>query len=104
MVSIAEAAEQYESSRTKNIAELESVSTSLELVEDNFEFTDRDGNIKNIKQEVVVIDDVKYRVPASVKQQLKVLLEDNPKLTKFKVKKTGTTKDDTRYQCIPLGS
>lgn len=103
MVSLGEAAKEYESSKTKNIAELNSVSTELELVEDEFEFTDnKTGNTKTVKQEVVIIDDVKYRVPASVKQQLKVLLEDNPNLKKFKVKKTGTTKDDTRYQCIPL--
>lgn len=103
MVSIADAAKEYEASTTKNIADLDSVSTSLELVEDEFEFTDRQtGQQKKVQQEVVVIDDIKYRVPASVKQQLKVLLEDNPNLKKFKVKKTGTTKDDTRYQCIPL--
>jgi len=29
-------------------------------------------------------------------------MEDNPKLKFFKVKKSGTTKDDTRYQVIPL--
>ena len=102
MATIGESAKAYEgSSKTKNIADLEKVSTDLQLVEDSFEFT-KDGVTKTVKQEVIEMNDEKYRVPVTVKQQLKVILEDNPALKFFKVKKTGTTKDDTRYQVIPL--
>ena len=102
MTSIGDAAKEYVgSTKTKNIADLDKVSTDLELVEDSFEFT-KDGETKTVKQEVIEIGEEKYRVPVTVKQQLKVILEDNPSLKFFKVKKTGTTKDDTRYQCIPL--
>lgn len=102
MATIGESAKDYVgSSKTGNIADLEKVSTDLELVEDSFEFT-KDNVTKTIKQEVIEIDGEKYRVPVTVKQQLKVILEDNPTLKFFKVKKTGTTKDDTRYQVIPL--
>ena len=88
---------------TKNIADLPSVSVDLDLEDDEFEFTDKKtGEIKSVKQKVIVLNDEKYRVPTSVIQQLKILLEDNPKLVKFKVKKSGSTKDDTRYQVIPL--
>ena len=99
---IGEAADEYQpSTKTMNIADLDRVSIDLQIVEDTFEFTKGDET-KTVTQEVIVIEDVKYRIPVTVKQQLKVLMEDNPKLKFFKVKKSGTTKDDTRYQVIPL--
>ena len=82
---------------------MDKVSTDLELVSDEFEFTDRTTGLpKKVTQEVVIIDDIKYRCPVTVKQQLKVILEDNPELKFFKVKKTGEGKDNTKYQVIPL--
>ena len=102
MVTIADAAKAYESTSTKNISELNEVSTELELKDDEFEFTDADGNIKKVQQKITIVNDENYRVPVSVIQQLKVMIEDNPKLTKFKVKKTGEGKDNTRYTVIPL--
>jgi len=102
MATIGEAADEYQAStKTMNIADLDRVSIDLQIVEDSFEFTKGDET-KTVTQEVIVIEDVKYRIPVTVKQQLKVLMEDNPKLKFFKVKKSGTTKDDTRYQVIPL--
>jgi len=101
MATIGEAADNYQAStKTMNIADLERVSIDLQIVEDSFEFTKGDET-KIVTQEVIVIEDIKYRVPVTVKQQLKVLLEDNPNMKFFKVKKSGTTKDDTRYQVIP---
>ena len=101
---IGEASKEYVgSSKTKNIADLEKVSTDLELVKDSFEFT-KDGVTKTVEQEVIVIGEDKFRVPVTCKQQLRVILEDNPNLKFFKVKKNGTTKDDTRYMVIPLMS
>jgi len=101
MANITEYAKDYvQTSATKNIADLPKVSTDLELLEDSFEFT-KDGVTKTVDQLVVVVDEEQYRVPKSVIQQLKVLVEDNPGLKTFKVKKSGTTKDDTRYQVIP---
>ena len=104
MSKIGEFAKGYEPiAATKNIADLSEVSTDLDLVDDEFEFTDKATyKPKVVKQKVLVLNDEKYRVPVSVIQQLKVLLEDKPELKKFKVKKSGSTKDDTRYQVIPL--
>ena len=103
MTKISDYAKDYEPQQTtKNIADLSEVKTDLELVDDEFEFTDKDGHTKAVKQKVIVVNGEQYRVPVSVIQQLKVIIEDNPKLTKFKVKKTGSTKDDTRYTVIPL--
>jgi hypothetical protein len=102
MAKLSEAAKRYEStSKTKNIADLDKVSTDLELVRDTFEF-EKDGQTKTVQQQVIEVEGEKFRVPVTVIQQLKVILEDNPELKNFKVKKSGTTKDDTRYQVIPL--
>lgn len=97
-----EEAEAYEpAAKTKNIAELAEVSTDLKTEDDSFTFTEGDKE-KTVKQKVVVIDGEKYRVPLSVIGSLKVILEDNPNLKKFKVKKTGEGKDGTKYTVIPL--
>jgi len=102
MATLGEAADEYKpSTKTMNIADLNKVSIDLQVEIDTFEFTKGDET-KTVEQEVIVIDEVKYRVPVTVKQQLKVLMEDNPDLKFFKVKKSGTNKDDTRYQVIPL--
>ena len=88
---------------TKNIADLNEVSTDLQLEDDEFELIDDvTKQPKVVKQKVIHIDGEKYRVPVSVIQQLKIILKDNPTIKKFKVKKSGTTKADTRYQVIPL--
>jgi len=86
--------------KTKNIADLPEVSTELELVDDSYEVDDN-GKTKVIEQKIVEINGERYRVPNSVFQQLKVMLEDNPTLKRFKVKKTGVGME-TRYTVIPL--
>ena len=104
MSKISEYAKGYEPiATTKNIADLKEVSVDLELEDDEFEFEDKiTHQVKTIKQKIVVVAGESYRVPTSVIQQLKIILEDNPNIKKFKVKRSGSTKDDTRYQVIPL--
>ena len=104
MATLNEYAKGYEPlAKTKNIADLKEVSTDIELEDDEFEVTDKaTKQAKTVKQKVITVSGEKYRVPNSVIQQLKVILEDNPGCKKFKVKKSGTTIDDTRYQVIPL--
>ena len=101
MAKLKEVAEAYESNQTKNIAELEVISVDLEVEDDEFEVEDEKGQSKIVKQKVAIINKERYRVPNSVLKQLKVLLEDNPNLTKFKVKKTGIGLN-TDYTVIPL--
>lgn len=105
MSKINEFAKDYiQKATTKNIADLPEVSTDLEILDDEFELTDKTTKqVKTVKQKIVNVNGENYRVPISVIQQLKVILEDNPVLRRFKVKKSGSTKDDTRYQVIPLG-
>jgi len=104
MAKLNEFAQSYEPiATTKNIADLSEVSTDLDLEDDSFEFTDKTtGKPKSVSQKVITVNNEQYRVPVSVIQQLKILLEDNPNLKKFKVKKSGSTKDDTKYLVIPL--
>lgn len=102
MSKINEFAKDYQSKTTKNIIDLPEVSTDLELIDDEFETTDKKtGNVKVVKQKVVSINGENYRVPNSVFQQLKVILDDNPTLKKFKVRASGQGME-TRYQVIPL--
>lgn len=101
-ITIKEEAEMYQPQQTKNISELKEVSVDLMLEDDEFEFEDiKTGKMKTIKQRVLILNGQKYRMPVSVLKQLKVHLEENPHLDKFKVKKTGTGLD-TEYTLIPL--
>jgi hypothetical protein len=97
MKTIKDEAKAYEPKQvTKNISELQSVSTDLVLEDDSFEY---EG--KEVKQKVVVVNGERYRMPVSVLRDLKVILDDNPNLKAFKVKKTGQQME-TRYTVIPL--
>jgi len=87
----------YESKSVGNIADLPKVTTALK-VEDR-EGTNDEG--KTFQYKVIVVDGQEYRVPASVLKSLKAILDDNPELQEFKVKKSGTGMN-TEYTVIPL--
>ena len=96
--SLKEEAQAYETpAMTKNIVELPQVSTNL-IVETE---THKNKEGEEFTVKTISVNGQKYRVPNSVLNQVKVLLEDNPKLENFKVKKTGTGLD-TSYIVIPL--
>ena len=101
MAKLIDEAKAYESKQTKNIADLDVVSVDLDVEDDEFETEDEKGNLKVVKQKVAIINKERYRVPNSVLKQLKVLLEDNSNMKKFKVKKTGQGLN-TDYTVIPL--
>lgn len=92
MAKLSEVAKAYEPKQVNNIAELESVSTELdvkEAVDVEFPYS------------YVEVENQRYKVPASVLGSLKSILEENPALKKFKVKKAGEGMN-TRYTVIPL--
>jgi hypothetical protein len=96
------AKEHISTATTKLITDLPEVLVDMELVDDSFEFTDKiTGETKTVNQKVIMIEDEKFRVPTSVIQQLKIHLEDNPTMKKFKVRSSGSGMD-TRYTVIPL--
>ena len=91
-------AEDYQPTKVKNISDLSRVDV------DNVVLTETksrdDGSSFTYK--FIVVDGEEYRVPNTVISALKEILEEKPKLKTFKVKRTGTTKEDTRYTVIPL--
>jgi len=101
MAKLIDEAKAYEPKQTLNIADLDEVSVDIETQDDEYDFEDEKGIMKTIKQKVVIIDNKKYRVPNSVLNQLKILIEDNPNLKKFKVKKSGQGLN-TDYTVIPI--
>ena len=97
MATLKETALQYEPAHTYNIADLDVVSTDLNVMYDSG--TDKEG--KPFSYGYIEVDGKQYRIPNSVIAQLNAILEENPKLTKFRVKKTGEGMQ-TRYTLIPL--
>jgi len=93
-----EEAQAYESQSVGNISELDKVST--DLVTEDREGKNDEGKPYNYK--VINVEGGFYRVPASVLKSLKAILEENPNLKSFKVKKVGTG-FNTEYTVIPLG-
>lgn len=97
MGSLKSEAQEYEQTKMKNIADLESVDIDNAIITEDRE--DKSGKAYTIRY--VTIDGVDYRVPISVIASLKEILKDKPKLKTFKVRKTG--KDlNTQYTIIPL--
>jgi len=93
MGTISEEAMGYESeAKINNISELEFIQTSAEVKEEK----DAEFPYKYFE-----IEGLRYKIPKSVLQNLKAILEENKDLKKFKVKKTGEGMD-TRYTVIPL--
>jgi len=97
MANIKEEAKGYVQKQTTNISELPSVSVDIEM--NDAEGTDGEG--KSFKYKFITIDGKEYRVPYIVLGQLKDILESNPNLKTFKVKRTGEGLK-TRYTVIPL--
>jgi hypothetical protein len=92
-----EVAQNYESSAIGNIADLQRVST--DLVMDTRSGINDKG--ETFVYKVAEFEGSWYRVPFTVLKSLKVILEDNPDLKFFKVKKSGVGLD-TNYTVIPL--
>lgn len=89
--------EEYESKVTDVISVLDKISVDLEIRKETF----TNDNDEEFTVNLVTIDEQDYRVPDSVLKQLKVHLEENPKLKFFKVKKEGEGLK-TSYTVIPI--
>jgi len=98
MATIKEAAQAYEPPKTLNIADLEKFPVDSEL---------KDGQGKDLSGVVftykyAVIDGKEYRIPGSVIGGIKGILQKVPDLKFVSVIRSGTGKDNTRYQVIPM--
>ena len=96
-MNLKEMSKAYEPPKTKNIADLEKIPTSVEVKTE--EFTKKDG--ETFEVDTIEVESGKYRVPKSVIAQLKQHLGAKPDLEFFKVSKTGSGLD-TEYTVIPL--
>jgi hypothetical protein len=92
MASIKEEAERYEPKQTLNIADLDRVDLSFPL--EPRTGTDKDG--KEFDYKVMVANGQEYRVPNTVLEEIKKMLDLKPDLKAVKVEKSGSGLS-TRY-------
>jgi hypothetical protein len=98
MASLKDSARDFVPKQTKNIADLDIVDINTEI---NHDGKGMDSEGETFTYSYLLLNGEEYRVPNSVIGQLKDLLEESPKLSKFKVKRTGEGLK-TRYTVIPL--
>lgn len=101
METLKEAAMAYKPKETLNIADLKEVPLNVPLEDKVI----NEGQPNEFVIIVAVIDEKEYRVPKTVLKSVQALLRDErtKNMKSFSVLKTGTTKDDTRYQVVPRG-
>jgi len=92
-----EEAQAYMPKQSKNIADLPQIEVTAPMKDG--EGVDKDGN--KFKYKFVDVNGEEYRVPGVVLGQIKDILESNPNMKTFKVKKSGKGLE-TRYTTIPL--
>lgn len=98
MATLKEYAKDFVPKQTKNIADLNEVSVDTQIYHDG-KGTDKNG--EDFSYSYILLNGEEYRVPGAVIGQLKDQMEANPKMTKFKVKKTGEGLK-TRYTVTPI--
>lgn len=98
MATLKEYAKDFVPKQTKNIADLQEVSIDVQIYHDG-KGTDKDG--EDFKYSYIKLNDEEYRIAGAVVGQLKDQIEANPKMTKFKVKRTGEGLK-TRYTVTPI--
>lgn len=82
----------------KNVSELEVVNISYPITEKK----GTDSNGVAFTYHVVEFNHEDYRIPKSMIAALKENLKVRPDLENFKIIRTGTTKDDTKYTFVGL--
>ena len=92
MAKLKEEAEKYEKKKVKNIADLDVVAIDLDVKEETK---------VEYPYKYVELEGERYRIPSSVLESLKAVLEEKPELKKVKVKKIGEGLD-SKYTVIPL--
>ena len=97
MVTLKEAAQNYEPTKTKNIAELEAVSVEQEIITE----TRKNNEGESYTISFVMINGFEYRVPKSVLEQLQEIQKEKPNLKTFKVSRKGEGMN-TKYTVIQL--
>ena len=97
MTNLRDTAKAYEPQKTKNIADLEAV--SLDVVIEDRKAKDKDG--KEFSYHVALVLGEEYRIPSSVLNDIKSIIQAKPTLKTVKVIKKGSGMN-TSYTVIPL--
>lgn len=92
MATLREEAQAYQPKQTLNIADLDRVDLSFPI--ENRTGTDKEG--KEFKYKVMVVNEIEYRTPWTVLEEIKKMLKLKPELTHVKVNQTGSGLN-TRY-------
>jgi len=100
MTTLKESALAYEPQQTLNIADLEVVPVDIEITEETHKKNDT-GEEFTVK--IIEINDKKYRVPSSVLEGMKVILQRLPKTTHVTVIKNGQGMN-TKYNVLPANT
>ena len=98
MTTIGDSAKVYEPKSMRNIADLETVRTDVEFVENEERMS---GEGEKYFVNYISIDKIEYRVPNTVLEQLKEILKAKPETKTFKVSKIGVGLN-TKYSVFPL--
>jgi hypothetical protein len=96
MSKLNELAQAYVPQQTLNISELDQIPVDVDVTVE--EHTDKEGEV--FKVNIATINNKKYRIPNSVIEGLKGLLNKMPNLKVFTVLKTGQGMG-TKYQVLP---
>ncbi len=97
MVTIKQDAMDYVPKQIKNITELEAVSVEQEIKTETRKNKDNEEYVVSY----IVISGEEYRIPNSVREQIKNILKEKSDLKTFKVTKTGENLN-TKYQVVQL--
>ena len=98
MARLRDAVKEYEPTvAVKVISDLDSVSLEIDMIPTVF----KQGEEDEYTQDIIIVDDVQYRVPKTVQAQLKTMIESDVKFDTFNVVRSGTTITDTVYTVIP---
>lgn len=97
MATLKEEALAYQPKQTKNISDLPECPISVHIMTD----TGKNDDGKEFTYKYFELNGERYRVPQSVLNSLKVILTQNPNMSKFKVIRSGSGMG-TEYTVIPL--
>ncbi|MDD4110191.1 MAG: hypothetical protein PHS54_01405 [Clostridia bacterium] len=92
MASLKDEARAYEPKQTLNIADLDKVDLSFQV--ENRTGTDKDD--KEFSYKAMVVNGIEYRIPNTVLEKIKEMLDLKPDLKFVKVEKSGSGLN-TRY-------
>jgi len=97
MANLKETAQAYEPKKTLNIADLERVPIDVPM--SKVSGTNQEG--KDFEYYVAEFEGSKYRVPVTVIEAIKTIMEEKPDLKTIRVKKKGSGMG-TEYTVVPL--